>query len=341
MDAFEKTVRIFPPELKTLLSLIPAPVRETVQELRLYRDQPLTLSVRGKLYFISVNGNITDSFHRGIVCKAEWIAQTFDRACDYSVYAHQHELRNGYVTTKDGIRIGVAGTAVRESGRVISFRDITSLCIRIGREHFGCAARVAREITNNGMHSALICGEPSSGKTSFLRDLVKQLSAQGIVVSVVDERGELSSDGLHTRCDILRDCPKTLGVELAVRSLAPQIIILDELGEEDIQSVTDGCYRAVPTVATVHCRQLEDLHSRPLLFKALENGVFSHLFLLQGRDRPGVIAHHFQTEEWLNEMDRCTVDPVCRHRVGMLDTIPYAKTSSDVTMEYRSHSTAI
>lgn len=339
MDAFEKIVRILPPALSVALHSFP--MREIVQELRFYCNQPIVVSARGKQYFLSLNGGITDHPDRGILCKSEWITQIFDRACDYSVYAHQHELCKGYVTTKEGIRIGIAGTAVRENGRVISFRDITSLCIRISREHLGCSIPIVKQIINNGIHSALICGEPSCGKTSLLKDLIVQLSKNGVAVSVVDERGELSTNHICTRCDLLRDCPKAIGVELAVRSLAPQIIVLDELGEEDIQSVTDGCYRAVPTVATVHCRRLNDLLGRPRLFKALQSGVFLHLFLLKGRDHPGEIAQHVLTEEWLNEMDRRTVDPVCRHHIGRMDAIPYEKTSDNTSTEYRCHSTAV
>lgn len=339
MDAFEKVVQTFPAELRD--ALLPIPIHEAVQELRLYRNRPITISVHGKPYYVSLKGGVTDRPEQGIFCKAEWIVQIFDRACDYSVYAHQHELCKGYVTTKEGVRIGVAGTAVRENNRVISFRDITSLCIRIGREHAGCASYIVKQIANNGIRSALICGEPSCGKTSLLKDLIVQLSVQGFAVSVVDERGELSADHIRARCDVLRDCPKAVGVELAVRSLAPQIIVLDELGEEDIQSVTDGCYRAVPTVATVHCCRLNDLVVRPRLFQALQSGVFSHLFLLKGRNHPGVIAQHVLTEEWLNEMDRRAADSVCRHHIGRMDAIPYAKTGNDTSADYRYHSAVI
>ncbi len=339
MNAFEKTIRVFPSELQYCFAAVPSSLRETVQELRLYSGYPLTLSVRGKRYFLSANGDLTDHPRQGILCKPEWITQTFDCACDYSVYAHQHELRNGYVTAKNGIRIGIAGTAVQENGQIVSFRDITSLCVRVARQHRGCAAQVANRITQNGIHSALICGEPSSGKTSFLKDLIAQFCEQGIAVSVIDERDELSIDGTGIGCDVLRDCPKSAGIESAIRALAPQILVLDELGEDDIQSIVDGFHRAVPTVATVHCRNLTELRARPLLLKALERGVFSFIFFLKGRDHPGTIAQYVKTEEWLYEMDRRSDDPVCLFNDGILDAVSYAKAGDNITTHSRANET--
>lgn len=278
--------------LQSTLNGIPAVQKRRVQEIRLRAGQPVVLTAAGQTL-------VTET-----VCREEWVRQLFDTVCECSVYAHQEELRRGFVTARNGCRIGVAGTAVVENGTIVSYRQITSLCIRVARRHEGCATSLADCVMGDGrVHGLLICGEPSCGKTSLLKDLIREFSCRGFSAAVVDERGELSQRGSTYGCDVLLYAPKPAGVEQAVRCLAPQVIVLDELGDTaEIAAVMDGVYRGVPTVATAHCRTPEQLLQRSALKRALENGGFEYLCFLKGRETPGRIETVMRTEEWLREM---------------------------------------
>lgn len=315
MALFKKVTEVLPRELQDHLGTIPAEDLATIQEIRLRRGQPITLTGRGRSFYLSETGRTITDRSKALFCKNEWIDQTFDNACDHSVYAHQEELRHGYVTTRSGCRIGIAGTAVIKDGVISSFRSITSLCLRIAREHRGCAQNILPLIYRDGrLHSALICGEPSCGKTSCLKDLIYGLSVKGVHASIVDERGELSECGVAAGCDVLSHIPKPQGIEQAVRCLAPPLIILDELGDdEEIHAVTKGLYRGVPTVATIHCHVAEDLMKRHALKEALQNGLFEFLVFLKGKETPGGIDCYLKTEDWLRERDRNHLDRADRH----------------------------
>lgn len=318
MDTWEQVIGVLPLPLRERLRGIAPSFREQIQEIRLRKGGPVTLSVRGRQWYLSPEGSLCRDGGQALICSGEWMGKTFDTACEHSVYTHQEELRCGYITTRNGCRIGVGGTAVTQDGEIRSFRNITSLCLRVPRQHRGCAAPMADILCRDGgVSSALVCGEPSSGKTSLLKDLLHDLSGRQLSVAVVDERGELTENGVFTAADILLHTPKAEGVELAVRVLAPQVILFDELGnEQEIKSVMAGLYRGVPAVTSVHCRAPEELLKRDSLRAALEQGAFEYLFFLKGRAQPGQIRQWYKTEEWLREMDGNAPVAADRHGNG-------------------------
>lgn len=320
MSGWESALTLLPVPLQKRLLLLPPKLSCNVQEIRLRRGQPVCLTIGGCNEYLSATcSEITPSAYNGVLCEKEWIDYVFDIACEYSVYAHQEELRQGYITARNGCRIGVAGAAVFNEGNVISYRAITSLCIRVAREHLGCARILKQHIFKNGcVESTLLCGAPSCGKTSMLRDLALQMSEENLSVTVIDERGEISKNGVLTGCDVLQNTPKAIGIEQAVRCLSPQLLIVDELGgEEETKAVLNGVYRGVPTVASVHGKSRTQLLGRSALRSALENGAFRHLAFMSGCHRPGEIERVVLTEEWLHEMDRSGTD--CGNRNGDWD----------------------
>ncbi len=292
MQGFLSALEWLPTPLREVLLDLPDKQKKTAQEIRLRAGQPVCITAGGAAYSV------------GMICREAWVQQCFDVICEYSVYAHQEELRRGFITAPNGCRVGVAGTAVLQEGRVVSFCPVTALCIRIARCHKGCSRAIAEHIIHeNRVEGLLLCGEPSCGKTSLLRDLSREFSRRGICAAVIDERGELSQQGGGVGCDVLRYVPKAIGVEQAVRCLSPQVVLLDELGDgAEITAVMEGVYRGVPTVASVHCRREEELLHRPALRQALENGGFTRLCFLKGREHPGEIARCIKTEDWLYEM---------------------------------------
>lgn len=154
----------------------------------------------------------------------------------------------------------------------------------------------------SGLRSALIAGEPSSGKTSLLRDLARQLAGgrmgRRYRTVVVDERGELSGEGGLSECDVLLHCPKGAGIQQAVRCLAPDVILFDELGSaEEVQAVLAGLNAGVAAVASAHCRDIPSLLRRPCVRMALDSGAFDCVVALDGRKSPGVWRRIYETGE--------------------------------------------
>ncbi len=304
MNGYPAAVSLLPEPLCRPLLRVEPQTADRVQEIRLRAGQALSVCIRGEERYVRADGTLSTERQEGLLCTAELLRATVQRLLQYSAHAHTEELRRGFVTA-GGCRVGIAGTAVTANGYVTGYRAIDALCIRVARTHTGCAAAVASALCGDGVHSALLCGEPAAGKTSLLRDLARELMERRLPITVIDERGEIAIGRALDGCDVLRYVPKAAGVEHAVRCLSPRAILLDELGEtEEIRAVRDGASRGVPTIATVHGRSLEELCRRRALRTALQDGVFEYLIQLEGRRSPGEIAHIVRTEEWLYERAR-------------------------------------
>ena len=319
MSAFEKAVQFLPEETGRALLAIPSEQQHRIQEIRLHRDGLLLLSLPEGEKAVLTSGELTDAAPLSAVrCTAQTLERTFYKLCDYSVHTHSAELREGFVTARGGFRAGIAGTAVTENGEVTAVRDIRSICLRVAQRHDGSAAALL-PLLKKGIPSMLIVGEPASGKTSFLRDIGRMLTDGSVLrryrVAVVDERGEIAGVGGLENADILTGCPKAHGVLQAVRTLAPDVILLDELGTRaEVEAVTENLHAGVPAIATAHCRDIEEALSRPAVRLALSRRVFEKVVFLQGRDAPGRIATIMGVED-IETHRRTRRDP-CGHADG-------------------------
>ena len=259
MGDFLSGAAYLPPSIRDVIIGVPARIQTATQEIRLRAGAPVVLSTPAGELLVTKSGQVTElSSGSLLTCDPLQLEDCFQRLCEYSVHTHQQEIKDGYVSTRSGCRAGIAGSVVTENGAIVTMRHITSICIRIARRHDGCASALAAELIGpSGLRSALIAGEPSSGKTSLLRDLARQLAGgrmgRRYRTVVVDERGELSGEGGLSECDVLLHCPKGAGIQQAVRCLAPDVILFDELGSaEEVQAVLaglnagGGCFRPLP-----------------------------------------------------------------------------------------------
>ena len=199
---------------------------------------------------------------------AEEIAGCFAEICRYSVYSFEEEIARGFVTLDGGHRVGICGTAVTKNGRITAFKDISGLNIRIAHQIYGCADELYERVFSNGIYSLLLAGKPMSGKTTILRDLARRLGERHRVV-LIDTRGELSASvrgtpsfdiGLNT--DTLCGCEKSEGIMLAVRSLNPEIIICDEIGNDEF-AIEQAMFCGVKIIASAHAGSVDELKKRP------------------------------------------------------------------------------
>ncbi len=266
------------------LAVLPAAQQAAVQELRLRAEQPLAVSLPAGERYLCRDG-LTALRQPGLLrCSARELEGCFLRFCQESVYAHEAELRQGYLTVPGGLRVGVAGTA--SPGGV---RQVTSLCVRLPRRHAGCAAGLLPLVdTPAGLQNTLLVGEPSSGKTTLLRDLAARLAARGRRVAVADERGEIAGvDGLPG-CDVLRGGDKPAMIRQAIRTLAPQAVVFDELGSpEEVEAIAACAYAGVAVISSLHGREATALQRQPLVQLLARRQTFSRWIFLAGRQTPG------------------------------------------------------
>lgn len=285
-----------PAPVAEVLTGVPPPFIAFAHEIRLRVGVPLAVSAAGEDRFF------------GAPLTATLVQDCFWRLCAGAVHAHEQELMQGFVTARGGFRVGVAGTAVIKDGVVASYRDITSLCIRVMREVEGCALPLMPYIMrDNGVHSLLLCGPPGSGKTTMLRDIACSL-ARHYRITVIDERHELS--GRQTvGCDVLKGCPKAVGILQAVRTLAPDGIVADELGDEtEWTAVAQSAYCGVPLIASAHIGTPRQVKNRKGLIALLEGGGIERVAFLSSRRQALCEARIWEARDLLEDRG----DRVCR-----------------------------
>lgn len=277
-DGFDEVCQYLPCEVRERLLKLPDEIRCGVNEIRMVKNRPLSLSVGNSTCLPDAGGNL--------LCRCDprlppilphILDETFMLLCERSVYSHQEELRNGFLTLKNGHRVGVCGTGVVNDKKVESIRDISSLNIRIAREIKGCSRSVTMEDVAGGL---IIAGPPGSGKTTLLRDIIRRL-ADGEFgniyrVSVADERGELAAchDGvpgndLGIACDVLAFIPKATAIGMAVRTMTPRFVAFDEVGSDETAAVASAASCGVDFLTTVHASNTHQLYKNKV-FAALQ-----------------------------------------------------------------------
>ena len=273
---------------------------ESMTELILRSERPVSIETVSGRFYAARAGYLTDrrDHHDLLNADRKSVEETILRLCNYSVYARQDELKNGYLTVDFGVRVGICGSAVINDGVVSHLKEISTLSFRVPREVIGCSDELLGLI--HPMRGVLICGAPSSGKTTLIRDMARSLS-EHYRVSMIDERGELSASrggisgydiGLS---DVYLSIPKVEGILRAVRSLAPEIIVCDELGDTpEIKAIRYAIRCGTAFVATIHAASLDDLRARPAVSELLESGAFRYLVFLADRRHAGRISRIYE-----------------------------------------------
>ncbi|MDZ5252777.1 stage III sporulation protein AA [Clostridium sp. LIBA-8841] len=224
---------------------------------------------------------------------------------NYSLYAFEEDIRQGYITIQGGHRVGLAGQCVIEDNSIKTIRNITSLNIRVCREVIGCSNSLMNHLAeNNRVNNTLIISPPKCGKTTLLRDItrnisngVSQIGLKGKRTVVIDERSEIAAcyNGIPQmnvgiRTDVYDNCIKSDGMMMAVRGLSPEVIICDEIGTyKDMEGLIMAYNSGVSIIATLHGRNIEELYRRPVFRDIVENNVIDKVVILSAKKGVGTI----------------------------------------------------
>ena len=268
-------------------------VLEEVQEIRIKIGKPIII-------VLSFQEKILD-----YIATKDDLRYMISKISNYSLYAFEEEIKQGYITLKGGHRVGLAGECVISKGEVRTIKNISSLNIRICKEIVGASNKVMRLITeNNRVYNTLIVSPPKCGKTTILRDISRNLSngmyqinLKGKKVTIVDERSEIAAcyNGIPQmnvgiRTDVLDNIPKAIGMIMAIRSLSPEVLICDEIGtDSDLEALNMAFNSGVNIIVTVHGYDIDDIYNRRIFKELIDNCILERVILLSNKKGVGTI----------------------------------------------------
>ncbi|HBC95678.1 MAG TPA: stage III sporulation protein AA [Clostridium sp.] len=289
----KEILNILPENLKTAIGdLIKSPY---LQEIRIRVNRSLILQLGLKEIIC------------GYIPRIEDLKVIIQRMSNYSIYAFEEEIKQGYITIKGGHRVGICGRCIIEKGEIKTIKDIASINIRICREIINCSDPIMKFLVKeNEVINTIIISPPKSGKTTLIRDIVRNISGgmrsiglTGKKICVIDERSEIGACfngipqmNLGIRTDVLDGCPKSQGMIMAIRSMSPDVIACDEIGTyKDVESILTALNSGISLIVTIHGYGIEDLYARPVFKEIVENKIFKRAIVLSSRKGSGTVEY--------------------------------------------------
>lgn len=263
---------------------------KAVNELRFRADKPIVVCVSGKNYFLTENG-VSSNLNNALYASKIAIEDIIFRASECSIYSVNEQIKRGFIVTDSGIRIGIGGNVVEENGQIKTMTNFSSCNMRFPHNVKNCSLCAYPYIVHDEkIENTLIISPPNAGKTTFLKDFVSQLSERKLSYNVLllDERGELDNNVDSNFFDKIAFSTKKVGFENGIRSLSPDLIVTDEIGqEEDIDAIIYAITSGISVLATTHADSMETFLKKPLFQKVIKEKIFKRYVLLSKRNGPG------------------------------------------------------
>lgn len=318
---------LLPLHIAELIKSIPAGNLLDLEEIRLRPAKPLMLVMNHEDFMLASDGKMTKDYSKAYLVTKDDIYKTFHFISQCSVYSFEEELKNGYITIAGGHRIGFSGHVLLENDNIKTIRYISGFNIRIAREIIGAADPVLPYIIDNGKTlNTLIISPPKAGKTTLLRDIVRQLSSgvdklkiKGMNVGLVDERSEIAccyegipQNDVGIRTDVLDSCPKAKGIMMLLRSMSPDIIATDEIGRnEDATAIEEAINAGVTIITTAHGLDIDDIRKRPAIRKLINRSFFDRYIILGTGSGVGSIEAILESNTGKNMIKRGREEILC------------------------------
>ncbi len=301
MGVREEILRVFPLSLREQLQRAVEDFAQ-LEEVRLRAGQPIYLRYAGREAMLMADGSlyspsygkeeksILQKGHAYVLSKA-LLAEMLTYLCNYSVYAAEEQLRQGYLTIAGGHRVGICGEMLCDPNGRLRMHKVGSMNLRVAHERYGCADTVLEGFQlRSKPGSILVISPPGAGKTTLLRDMIRGLSESGYTVGVVDERSEIGAchegvpqNALGPRTDVLDACTKAEGLRILLRTMAPHYLALDEVSGEDVDSVEEALGRGCYMLMTAHAGSKEELVRHEKWRRLLEIGHFKGIVTIAKR----------------------------------------------------------
>jgi stage III sporulation protein AA len=287
---------ILPPTIKACIER--SSQQNMIEEIRVRIDHPLELIINGMPRYPLLN-------NEPYRVKEEDGMHLLNHLSQFSLYTLDEELRKGYITIKGGHRVGLAGKVITENGFVKAIREISSFNIRVAKQMIGIANQYLPYLYEKQWQNTLLIGAPKTGKTTLLRDIARVISEgdpkRNIApekVGIVDERSEIAGSvkgvpqhHLGHRVDVLDACPKAEGMMMLIRSMSPDVLIVDEIGrQEDCDAIIEAIHAGVKLIVTAHGKNTEEVMNRPTIKQLIENKIFQRYLELGNPKKPGFVT---------------------------------------------------
>lgn len=297
-------LKFFPRGIANEINKEISKIEELVQEIRIRVGSQIIVKTNKKDDII-INYFVT----------REDILEIMQVICNNSIYSYQNEIANGYITINGGHRVGITGDVVLENNKVINIKYISSLNFRIARQILDCSNNILKYVINleeNTVFHTLIVSPPGAGKTTILKDLVRKISDgipeigfKGIDVSLIDERGEISAmyngvpqNKIGIRTDVLENVTKPIGIKMAVRSMAPKVIVADEIGNyNDIEAINYAVCSGVKGIFTAHSLSYETMMLNKELNKLINMKIIERIIFLDSKIKGKIESVYFLSKD--------------------------------------------
>lgn len=271
-------------------NLLPEHIRNAVKRsdmscargIRLRVGFPIIVDLYDGSAFLTKTG-LLPNVNGAIVFSDNDLIETMAALTENSVYAYNEQLKRGFISYKNGVRVGLGGHCVFDQGKIVTMKNISSLNIRIPRFVSGCAKELCEKLFDKRIENLLIISPPCQGKTTILKDIALWLNKTGYSVLIVDERGEFE-DVKGARIDKISYSDKQYAFTCGIRALSPDVAVTDELSVgEDWKCIKSASLCGIKVIASCHGYDVADIKRKDNFM----NGVFDRYVILEEKGKPG------------------------------------------------------